>query len=313
MRVHRLNRIFATLPLLLFMVVFALGHRVDAQTSPTPQVSIPVLPPAIPSATTPSVAVTTPTVPNITAPSITAPVISVPGASTTVAGTTAGSDPATLSIDLGNSVEKPSSSVLIIIALTVMSIAPSLLIMMTSFTRIIIVLSLTRNAVGLQSIPPSQVVTGLALFLSLFVMAPTFSKMNDQGIQPFLKGEISQSEAFDKATGPLRDFMLNNTRRAELKMMVDASGQEKPADEQHVSLTTLIPAFMLSEVKTAFIIGFVIFIPFIVIDLVVSSILMSLGMMMLPPAFVSLPFKLLLFVMVDGWALVAETLVRSFN
>lgn len=307
--VHKLHRLLLAAALVAFAALFLFSHTAGAQSAPTPTVPIPSLPPAVPSAT-----VATPTVPTPTAPVITTPSGSANGTGTT-ANTGAGDerDDATLSIDLGKTVERPSQSVLIIIGLTLLSIAPSLLIMMTSFTRIIIVLSLTRNALGLQSIPPNQVMTGLALFLSLFVMVPTFTKMNEQGIQPFLKGDLSQSEAFEESTDPLKDFMLANTRKAELKMMVEASGEKRPADESAVSLTTLIPAFMLSEIKTAFIIGFVIFIPFIVIDLVVSSILMSLGMMMLPPAFVSLPFKLLLFVMVDGWALVAQSLVQSFR
>jgi flagellar biosynthetic protein FliP len=157
------------------------------------------------------------------------------------------------------------------------------------------------------------VITGLALFLTLFVMAPTLSKMNDDGLQPLLAGEKSVQEAASDASGPLKDFMLANTRKAELNSMIGMSGEERPATVQEVSLTTLIPAYLLSELKTAFIIGFVIFIPFLVVDLAVSSVLMSLGMMMLPPAFVALPFKLLLFVMVDGWGLVTDSLVRSFN
>jgi flagellar biosynthetic protein FliP len=177
----------------------------------------------------------------------------------------------------------------------------------------VIVLSLTRNALGLQAIPPNQVVVGLALFLSLFVMSPTLSKMNEVGLQPLLRGDKSQSEALSDASEPLKQFMLANTRRAELSMMISASGEERPATPEKVSLTTLIPAFVLSELKTAFIIGFAIFIPFLVIDVVVSSILMALGMMMLPPSFIALPFKLLMFVMVDGWSMVAQSLMKSFK
>jgi flagellar biosynthetic protein FliP len=219
----------------------------------------------------------------------------------------------TLQIDVGGSDGKPSQSVLIILGLTVLALAPSLLIMLTSFTRIIIVLTLTRNALGLQGVPPNQVLTGLALFLSLFVMSPTLSQMNKEGLQPYLDGKITQAQAWDNASEPLKDFMLENTRSAELKLMADAADEPVPEDPHDVSLTTLIPAFILSELKTAFIIGFVVFIPFIVIDLVVSSVLMSLGMMMLPPVTISLPFKVLLFVMVGGWSLVVQTLLAAYQ
>jgi flagellar biosynthetic protein FliP len=175
------------------------------------------------------------------------------------------------------------------------------------------VLTLTRNALGLQGVPPNQVLTGLALFLSLFVMGPTLSEMNKTGLQPYLDGQISQSQAWDNASKPLKEFMLSNTRSAELKLMTDAAHEDPPKDPHDVSLTTLIPAFILSELKTAFIIGFVVFIPFIVIDLVVSSVLMSLGMMMLPPVTISLPFKVLLFVMVGGWSLVVQTLLSAYH
>ena len=160
--------------------------------------------------------------------------------------------------------------------------------------------------------PPNQVVIGLSLFLSLFVMAPTLSAVNDDALQPYLDGQIDQSEAYDIATGPMREFMLENTRKPELELMMDATPGGRPATVDDVGMTTLIPAFVLSELKTAFLMGFVIFIPFLIIDLVVASVLMSLGMMMLPPVFVSLPFKLLLFVMVGGWSLVVETLLASY-
>jgi flagellar biosynthesis protein FliP len=217
-----------------------------------------------------------------------------------------------ISIDLSQG-ETPSQSVVIILLLTVLSVAPSLLIMLTSFTRMVIVLSLTRNALGLQTIPPNQVVVGLALFLTLFVMAPTLSAMNEVGLQPMLAGELSQGEAFEAASVPLKEWLLANTREGELEMIVAASGEEAPERVEDLSLTTVAPAFILSELKSAFIIGFVIFVPFLIIDLVVSAVLMSLGMMMLPPVFVSLPFKILLFVMVDGWSLVARTLLESYR
>ena len=208
--------------------------------------------------------------------------------------------------------EAPSQSILLLVGLAVLSLAPSLVIMLSSFTRIVIVLSLTRNALGLQGIPPNQVLVGLALFLSLFVMGPTLNQVNEEALQPYLAGELDQGEAFDTASGPIKAFMLDNTRTDELELMINASGEDRPETRQDVSLTTLIPAFLLSELKTAFIMGFVIFVPFLVIDLVVSAVLMSLGMMMLPPVFVSLPFKLLLFVMVGGWSLIVETLLASF-
>ncbi|MGY6499361.1 MAG: flagellar type III secretion system pore protein FliP [Acidimicrobiales bacterium] len=219
---------------------------------------------------------------------------------------------ASISIDLSQG-ETPSQSIVIILGLTVLSVAPSLLIMLTSFTRMVIVLSLTRNALGLQTIPPNQVVIGLALFLTLFVMAPTLAEMNEVGLQPLLAGEISQGEAFEAASGPLKDFLLANTREGELAMISEAAGDEVPESVEDLPLTTVAPAFILSELKSAFIIGFVIFVPFLIIDLVVSAVLMSLGMMMLPPVFVSLPFKILLFIMVDGWSLIARTLLESYR
>ena len=203
---------------------------------------------------------------------------------------------------------------MLIVGLTLLSVAPSLVVMLTSFTRIVIVFSLVRSAMGVQSIPPNQVVVGLSLFLSIFIMGPTFSEINEVGLQPYLDGEKTQSEAYEDAIEPLREFMFANTGNEELELMLAAQNVETPPEgPEDVSMTALIPAFILSELKAAFIIGFVVFMPFLVIDLVVSSVLMSLGMMMLPPVFVSLPFKILLFVMVNGWVLVAETLINSFN
>jgi flagellar biosynthetic protein FliP len=309
-RAAQIHRIFVIGSLVMWVGLFALSHRAMAveaasasgtkteATTPATIPGLPALPPAVPSSPTGAPVAAGSSIP------------ATPGSPTTTAQS---GGPASLSIDLGNQADKPSSSVMIIIGLTLLSLAPSIIIMMTSFTRMVIVLSLTRNALGLQSIPPNQVVVGLALFLSLFVMSPTLSKMNEVGLQPLLKGTKSQSEALSDASQPLKQFMLANTRRAELKMMISASGEVKPATPDKVSLTTLIPAFILSELKTAFIIGFAIFIPFLVIDLVVSSILMALGMMMLPPSFISLPFKLLMFVMVDGWSMVAQSLMKSFK
>jgi len=220
---------------------------------------------------------------------------------------------ATISLDLGGENGAPSPSVVIFLLLTVLAVAPALLIMLTSFTRIVVVLSLTRNALGVQAIPPNQVIVGLALFISLFVMGPTLKDVNDEGLQPFLKGEKTQQEAYDDGVKPLRAFMFKQTRSGELAMFMKLSSDTRPENPDDVSMTALIPAFILSELKTAFIIGFVVFIPFLVIDLVIASSLMSMGMLMLPPILISLPFKLLLFVMVDGWSLVVRSLLSSFQ
>jgi flagellar biosynthetic protein FliP len=207
----------------------------------------------------------------------------------------------------------PSNAVILLLSLTVLAIAPSLLLMTTSFTKIIVVLSLTRNALGLQGVPPNQVLAGIAIFLSLFVMGPVLSIINNDALQPYLSGSLTFDQAFDIAIVPLRGFMLDNTRPEELALMVNVSGEPAPATPADVSLTTLIPAFILSELRAAFIIGFVIFVPFLIIDMVVSAGLMSVGMMMLPPVLVSLPFKLLLFILVDGWALIISSLVNSYG
>jgi flagellar biosynthetic protein FliP len=208
---------------------------------------------------------------------------------------------------------QPSQVVTIILLVTVLGIAPAVLLMCTSFTKIVVVLSLTRTALGTPTVPPNQVMVGLALFLSLFVMGPVLTQMNDSGVQPYLNGTKSSSEAYHDASGPLRVFMLKHTRAEELALMSKAAGQTLPKDRTSVDLRTLIPAFVLSELRAAFIIGFVIFVPFLVIDIVVSAVLMSLGMVMLPPSLVSLPFKLLLFVLVDGWSLIVTTLLGSYR
>jgi flagellar biosynthetic protein FliP len=208
---------------------------------------------------------------------------------------------------------KPATSLVIMMGLTVLSVAPALLLLCTSFTKIFMVLGITRNALGLTSMPPNQVLAGLALFLSLFIMSPTVSAMNQQGVQPYLKGDKSQSVAFHDGVQPLREFMWKTTREDEVGLMIKLSGSDKPRNKDDVELTTLIPAFILSELRAAFIIGFVIFIPFLLIDMVVSASLMSLGMMMLPPVTVSLPFKLLLFVLVNGWGLILTALVASYR
>lgn len=211
-----------------------------------------------------------------------------------------------------NGSNSPSSTVVVIVAITLLAVAPSLIILMTGFTRIFVVLGLTRNALGLQNVPPNQVLAGLALFLSLFVMAPTIHQVDTQAVQPYTAGKISISQAITKAEGPVKTWMARQTRSTELSMLTQAA-HEKATTPDKASFTVLVPAFVLSELKSAFIIGFVIFIPFMVIDLVVSAVLMSMGMFMLPPTLVSLPFKLLLFVLVDGWTLVVHSLLVSFN
>jgi flagellar biosynthetic protein FliP len=218
-----------------------------------------------------------------------------------------------ISVSINGVNGKPSQSIVIILMMTLISIAPAALMLCTSFTKIIVVLSLTRNALGLQGVPPNQVLVGLALFLSLFIMGPTLSAVNHDGVQPYLHGQLTASQAYDAGVQPLKQFMLKQTRKDDLSSMINASKEKKPASQKDVSMTTLIPAFILSELRAAFIIGFVVFIPFLVIDLVVSSSLMSMGMMMLPPSMISLPFKLLLFVMVDGWGLIAHSLITSYH
>ena len=206
-----------------------------------------------------------------------------------------------------------SRSVLIILFLTIGAVAPSILLLTTSFTRFVIVLSLTRNALGAQTIPPTQVVVGLALFLTFFVMSPVLSQINDEALQPLLRGEMAQDEAFAAGFAPLREFMLAQTDEDDLKLFIDLADVERPETFEDVPASTLVPAFVTSELRSAFIIGFVIFIPFLVIDLVVALILMSMGMVMLPPVFISLPIKLLLFVLVDGWGLIVGSVVASVN
>jgi flagellar biosynthetic protein FliP len=266
----------------------------------------------------PAAAQVAPTPPNVQAPAVPTP--SANGSTpTTTADNTIGSGKGSITLDLnqldgtGKDKQKPGQSVVIILLLTLLAVAPALLMMMTSFTRIVVVLSLTRNALGLTSIPPNQVVVGLSLFLSFFVMFPTLQEVNDTALQPLLNGDKSYSQAFDLGQKPIRKFMLKQTRKGELDLFIKASRVKKPETREKVSMATLIPAFVLSELKTAFIIGFVIFIPFLIIDLVISSALMSMGMFMLPPVLVSLPFKLLLFVMVDGWALIVKSLITSFH
>ncbi len=203
-------------------------------------------------------------------------------------------------------------SLQLLLALSVLAIAPSILLMATSFTRIIVVLSLLRSAIGIPQLPPNQVLISLALFLSLFVMSPVLAKVNADAVQPYLAGTITQDQAFEKGVAPIRAFMLAQTNEAELTTFLDLAKRPRPATAADMPLDVLLPAFMVSELKTAFTMGFLLFIPFIVIDLVVASTLMALGMMMVPPTQIALPFKLLLFVLVDGWVLIVGSLVRSF-
>lgn len=205
------------------------------------------------------------------------------------------------------------ASLQILILLTLLTLAPAALIMMTAFTRIIIVLAMIRNALSIQRMPPNQVLVGLALFLTIFIMNPAFTQINTNAVQPYLAGKITQDTAFHNALQPLREFMFAQTREKDLALFVQASGNPRPKEKNDVSTLVLIPAFVISELKTAFEIGFMIFLPFIIIDMIVASVLMSLGMMMLPPMMISLPFKLLLFVLVDGWYLTVKSLIMTFH
>ena len=205
-------------------------------------------------------------------------------------------------------------SLQIIFLLTILSLAPSILIMMTSFTRIVIVLSFLRTAIGTHGqMPPNQLIVGLALFLTFFIMAPVWERVNTEALQPLIEDEIPYKEALDKGMEPLRVFMMKQTRQKDMALFVKLSRMQHPTSRDDIPNSVLIPSFIISELRTAFQIGFILFIPFLVIDLVVSSILLSMGMMMLPPVMVSLPFKILLFVLVDGWNLVVQSLVESFN
>jgi flagellar biosynthetic protein FliP len=205
-----------------------------------------------------------------------------------------------------------SSAIQLLLLITVLSLAPAILVMVTSFTRIIVVLSLVRNAIGIPQLPPNQVLIGLALFLTAFVMAPAIKTINEEAVQPYLNGAITQQEAYNRGEAPLRAFMLKQTREQDLGLFLKLSNSPKPGNVDDVPTYVLVPAFTISELKTAFQMGFVMFVPFLIIDLIVSSALLSMGMMMLPPVIVSLPFKILLFVLVDGWYLIVGSLVGSF-
>ncbi len=237
------------------------------------------------------------------------------GAAAEPTGPSAPKGPATKSGDSTVSLSvpgQPSQIVQIILLVTVLGVAPAVLLLCTAFTKIVVVLSLVRSAIGTMSVPPNQVLVGLALFLSLFVMGPTFDQMQAKGLGPYTSGTKTLEQAYTDGVEPLRAFMLKHTRSEEIALMTKASGAPAPKTKEDVELRTLVPAFVLSELRAAFIIGFVVFVPFLVVDIVVSAVLMSLGMVMLPPSLISLPFKLLLFVLVDGWSLVVTTLLGSY-
>ncbi len=216
-----------------------------------------------------------------------------------------------LSIKLGEGAQV-APALQILLLLTVLSLAPALVLMLTSFTRIVVVLSLVRQAIGTQQLPPGQILIGLALFLTVFVMTPVWSRVHQEALEPYLQNQISQKEALERAIVPVREFMLKQTRQKDILLFLDLGKMEVPREPSEVPMRALIPAFMISELKTAFQIGFVLHVPFLILDLVVSSLLLSMGMLMLPPVMISLPLKLMLFVLVDGWNLLVGSLVRSF-
>ena len=219
-----------------------------------------------------------------------------------------------INVDLGQPGASVSGQILrLVLLVTVLSLAPSILIMVTSFTRIVIVLSFLRTAIGLQQTPPNSVLVGLALFLTVFVMSPTFEAAYHEGLEPLLSDEIDENEALVRASGPVRSFMLHQVRPQDVALFVDIAKLQPAPAVADAPFRVLLPAFMISELRRAFEIGFLIFLPFLIIDMVVASVLMSMGMMMLPPVMVSLPFKLIFFVLVDGWALVVGSLVQSFG
>jgi flagellar biosynthetic protein FliP len=218
----------------------------------------------------------------------------------------------TLTVEPVGQPKQVSSGVQLLILITILSLAPSLLVMTTSFARIIIVLSLLRNAIGTPQIPPNQVLVGLALILTFFIMSPVYGQIDQQALKPYMAGQIDQSTAFSNAMQPLREFMFKQTRQKDLELFLEMNQQGRPNTLDDIPTVVLLPAFVLSELRTAFIMGFAIYIPFLIIDMVISSILLSMGMMMLPPSLISLPFKILLFVMVDGWYLIIRSLSMSF-
>lgn len=218
-----------------------------------------------------------------------------------------------INVSSANSPQDVSKGLQIMVLLTVLTLAPAIFIMTTAFTRIVIVLSMVRQAIGLPSMPPNQVLLGLALILTFFVMSPTLTKMNNEGLQPYLKGKISQEQALVKASEPIRMFMFKQTHEQEIKLFIGLAKLPQPKNTAEVPTHVLLPAFIISELKTAFQLGFIVFLPFLIIDVVVASILVSLGMMFLPPASISMPFKIVLFVLVDGWHLICRSLVMGFS
>ncbi|WP_342434038.1 flagellar type III secretion system pore protein FliP [Neobacillus sp. FSL H8-0543] len=218
-----------------------------------------------------------------------------------------------MQFDNSGDVEGTSLSIKLILLLTILSVAPSILLLMTSFTRIAIILSFVRTALGTQQMPPNQVIMGLAIILTFFIMGPTFEEVNDQALQPFLDGKLSQEDALDQAVSPMKEFMAKQTRENDLKLFLEYRETKDIQSVQDIPLSALVPAFAISELKTAFQMGFLIFIPFLIIDMIVASVLMAMGMMMVPPSLISLPFKILLFILVDGWHLVVQSLFVSFK
>lgn len=217
-----------------------------------------------------------------------------------------------LNIDQSNEPQEVVDSLRLLIILTILTLAPAILVLMTSFTRIVVVLSFVRNALATQQTPPNQVLIGLALFMTFFIMAPVFQEIQTQALEPYIAETISQEEAFDRASKSLKEFMFKQTREKDLALFVNMAELERPQNKDDIPLSVLVPAFVISELKTAFQMGFLIFVPFLIIDMVVASTLMSMGMFMLPPVMISLPFKILLFVLVDGWHLVVKSLLESF-
>jgi flagellar biosynthetic protein FliP len=233
---------------------------------------------------------------------------------TMVSAATPGNNPPLLSIDLDQNAEngKVGMVMQIFILLTVLSLAPSILVMVTSFTRIAIVLSLLRQAIGSNQLPPNTIIVGLSLFLTFFIMTPVWQNVNKEAVKPYLANEMNSTQALEKAIKPVRQFMIRQTREKDLAMMMNVAKLERPKNIDQVPLQALIPSFIISELKTAFQIGFMLYVPFLIIDMVVASVLLSMGMMMLPPVMVSLPFKLMIFVLTDGWYLIVGSLVKSF-
>ena len=220
-----------------------------------------------------------------------------------------------VNVEVGTA-EKPeqvASTLQVLAVLTIATIAPGILLMTTSFVRIVVIIGFLRNALATQNVPPNQVILALAMFLTFYIMAPYWSQANDNGLQPYLAGQISQEEALTNALEPMREFMFRQTRESDLALFVNLADAPRPESQEDVSTFVLIPAFMISELKTAFQIGFMIYVPFIVIDMIVATTLMSMGMMMLPPVMISLPFKILLFVMIDGWHLLIRSIIVSFR